>query len=94
MNNKIRILALNDDNHNTTFYFENESTGYEMRGLLRFLANSHSENYHIRYIYFLDIPDNDVKAQEAFDIIDRRIRGKMSWHEAYDFLYDFYGKEW
>lgn len=90
----IRVLALNDDNHDTTFYLENDSAGYGMRGLLKALVCSHSESYHIRYVYLIDIPDDDTKAQEAFDIIDCNIKSKMSWSEAYDFLWNVYAKEW
>ena len=87
------VLALNDDNHDTTFYLENDSTGYDMRGFVKFLSKSHLENFEIRYVYLIDIPDDDIKAQEAFDTIDYQIR-YMPWQEAFDFLYDIYGKEW
>ena len=93
MNNEIRVLALNDDNHDTTFYFDNDATGYDMRGFLKLLSKPHLENYHIRYVYLIDIPDDDIKAQEAFDVVDCRAR-YMPRQEAFDLLYDVYGKDW
>lgn len=93
MNNEFRILALNDDNHGTTFYLEDDAVGHDMRGLLKALARSHSDNYHIRYVYLLDIPDDDIKAQQAFDVVDCHAK-HMPWQEAYDFLWDVYAKEW
>lgn len=89
-----RVLALNDGNHDTTFYFENDSTGFETRAFVKYLANPHAENIHVRYVYLLDIPDDDIKAQQAFDIIDWRMTRVISWREAYDFLWEYYGKEW
>lgn len=88
-----RVLALNDDNHDTTFYFDSDSTGFDMRGFVRHLAHPHLETYEVRYVYLIDIPDDDIKAQEAFDVIDCRAR-YMPWQEAFDFLYDIYSKEW
>lgn len=88
----IRILALNDDNHNTTFYLDGDSTGYDMRNMMRKFAHPHTEVGAIRYVCLLDIPD-DVKAQEAFEVVDCRKR-YMPWQKAFDFLYDIYGKEW
>lgn len=93
MNNEIRILALNDDNHDTTFYLENDATGYDMRSMMKKFAHPHTEAGIIRYVYLIDIPDDDIKAQEAFDVVDCRAR-YMSWQEAFDFLYDLYGKDW
>lgn len=89
----VRVLALNDDNHYTTFYLDDDATGYDMRDFLKLLSKPHLENYHIRYVYLIDIPDNDIKAQETFDVVDCRAQ-YMPWQEAFDFLYDVYGKDW
>lgn len=89
----VRILALNDTNHDTTFYPEFDFIGHDMRGFIKLLAAHHSEDYKIRYVYLLDIPEDDIKAQEAFDVVDCRAM-HMPWNEAFDFLYDVYGKDW
>lgn len=90
---EIKVLALNDTNHDTTFYLEDNFVGYDMRSFIKTLALCHEVNYKIRYVYLLDIPDDDIKAQEAFDVVDCRVM-HMPWNEAFDFLYDFYGKDW
>lgn len=94
MTKEIRILALNDSNHDTTFYLEDDITGYDMRGFVKLLAQPHLENYQVRYVYLIDdISENDIMAQEAFDVIDCHTK-LMPRQKAFDFLWDIYSKEW
>lgn len=81
----VRVLALNDDNHYTTFYLDDDATGYDMRDFLKLLSKPYLENYHIRYVYLIDIPDNDIKAQETFDVVDCRAQ-YMPWRKPLTFF--------
>lgn len=64
-----------------------------MREFIKLLSKPHLENYHVRYIYLVDIPEEDIRAQEAFDVIDCHSR-QMVRVDAFDFLWNVYSKEW
>lgn len=85
-----RVLALNDDNHDTSFITEDGQYFSDYIGIIQFLAAPHLEDYHIRYVYFLNIPEDSIEATEAFDI-----RGATSekFNESFNLLWTLFGKE-
>lgn len=85
-----RVLALNDDNHDTSFITEDGQYFSDYTGIIQFLATSHLEDYHVRYVYLLNIPEDNIEATEAFDI-----RGATSekFNESFNLLWALFGKE-
>ena len=69
MSNKVRVLALNDDNHETTFHSEWRKEPFSTKEFLQKLAEPHSFPYEIRYVYLLDIDDNNPILNRAFDSV-------------------------
>ena len=94
MSKKIRILALNDDNHETSFHTEwIDKVKYNHMELIRLLAEPHTEEYEVRCVYLLDIDENDVKNCHAFDVVQSggHIKG-ASYFTAFEHLWEI-GKE-
>ena len=85
-----RVLALNDDNHDTSFITEDGQYFSDYAGIIQFLAAPHLEDYHVRYVYLLNIPEDNIEATEAFDI-----RGATSekFNESFNLLWALFGKE-
>lgn len=85
-----KVLALNDDNHDTSFITEDGQYFSDYTGIIQFLAVPHLEDYHIRYVYLLNIPEDNTEATEAFDI-----RGATSekFNESFNLLWTLFGKE-
>lgn len=85
-----RVLALNDDNHDTSFITEDGQYFSDYTGIIQFLAAPHLEDYHVRYVYLLNIPEDNIEATEAFDI-----RGATSekFNESFNLLWALFGKE-
>lgn len=85
-----RVLALNDDNHDTSFITEDGQYFSDYTGIIQFLAAPHLEDYHVRYVYLLNIPEDNIEATEAFDI-----RGGTSekFNESFNLLWALFGKE-
>lgn len=85
-----RVLALNDDNHDTSFITEDGQYFSDYIGIIQFLAAPHLEDYRVRYVYLLNIPEDNIDATEAFDI-----RGATSekFNESFNLLWALFGKE-
>lgn len=85
-----KVLALNDDNHDTSFITEDGQYFSDYTGIIQFLATPHLEDYHVRYVYLLNIPEDNDEATEAFDI-----RGATSekFSESFNLLWALFGKE-
>ena len=85
-----RVLALNDDNHDTSFITEDGQYFSDYTGIIQFLAAPHLEDYRVRYVYLLNIPEDNIDATEAFDI-----RGATSekFNESFNLLWALFGKE-
>lgn len=65
---KIRVLALNDDNHETSFHTEWSKDGYHTHmQFIQMLAKPHDWEYEVRCVYLLDV--NDEKTERAFDVV-------------------------
>ena len=82
-----RVLALNDDNHDTSFITEDGQYFSDYTGIIQFLAAPHLEDYRVRYVYLLNLPEDNI---EAFDI-----RGATSekFNESFNLLWALFGKE-
>ena len=66
----IRVLALNDDTHETTFHTPN--TNWTLKEFVKELAKPHQSDYEIRGVYSFDIDDNDIESLVAFERIAYR----------------------
>lgn len=67
---KIRILALNDDNHETSFHSEWDQKPFHTHmDFIKMLAKPHDWEYEVRCVYLLDIDMNDEKSCQAFDTV-------------------------
>lgn len=68
---KIRVLALNDDNHETSFHSEwNKTPWHNHMDFIKHLAKSHDWEYEIRCVYLVDMEASDFdKAERAFDLV-------------------------
>lgn len=85
-----RVLALNDDNHDTSFITEDGQYFSDYTGIIQFLATPHLEDYHVRYVYLLNIPEDNIEATEAFDI---REATSEKFNESFNLLWALFGKE-
>ena len=68
MSKKIRVLALNDDNHESSFHSEwSKTPWYNHMSFIKHLAKPHDWEYEIKCVYLLDIEDE--KLEKAFDLV-------------------------
>ena len=106
MNNTIKVLALNDDNHGTCFatygsYFSDAAQFMQER-----LLRPHDERYEVRMVYLCDeFPDEVWEAglDRSFDMVaccydpEHLVETNPErWNErraAFDFLWEVCGKE-
>ena len=88
-----RVLALNDDNHDTSFITEDGQYFSDYTSIIQFLATPHLEDYHVRYVYLLNIPEDNDDATEAFDILDMRGATSEKFRESFNLLWALFGKE-
>lgn len=88
-----RVLALNDDNHDTSFITEDGQYFSDYTGIIQFLATPHLEDYHVRYVYLLNIPEDNIEATEAFDILDIRGATSEKFNKSFNLLWALFGKE-
>lgn len=65
---KIRVLALNDDNHATTFHTAN--TNWTLQEFIKEMAKPHTSTYEIRGVYLCDIEEIDIEV--AFELIQHQ----------------------
>ena len=84
-----RVLALNDDNHDTSFITE-DGQYFSDYAIIQFLATPHLEDYHVRYVYLLNIPKDNI---EAFDILDMWGTTSEKFNESFNLLWALFGKE-
>lgn len=85
-----RVLALNDDNHDTSFITEDGQYFSDYTGIIQFLATPHLEDYHVKYVYLLNIPEDNIEATEAFDIWGAT---SEKFNESFNLLWTLFGKE-
>lgn len=81
--NECRILALNDDNHETCFCDEYGFRYHTHMEFIRRLARPHNVNHNIRCVYICNIPedmDNDFDAVQVG-------RKDISYREAFERLW-------
>ena len=73
----IRVLALNDDNHETSFHVEGSKGDYHTHmSFIKMLAEPHDCKYEIRCVYLLDVEDE--KTERAFDIVQCAGKAKLN----------------
>lgn len=65
----VRILALNDDNHDTSFVMDNGETFGYARNLIEFLMEPHSETYEIKGFALVDYEGPAAELDEC--LVDR-----------------------
>ena len=82
-----RVLALNDD---TSFITEDGQYFSDYTGIIQFLAAPHLEDYRVRYVYLLNIPEDNIDATEAFDIWGAT---SEKFNESFNLLWALFGKE-
>ena len=85
----IDVLALNDDNHETSFHssWNNEKYCNHMEFIQK-LAKPHFSEYKIRCVYLLDIDEDNELALEAFDVVQSGRDGKnMRYTDAFRHLW-------
>ena len=88
-----RVLALNDDNHDTSFITEDGQYFPDYTDIIQFLAAPHLEDYHVRYVYFPNIPEDNIEATEAFDILDMWGTTSEKFNESFNLLWALFDKE-
>lgn len=88
-----RVLALNDDNHDTSFITEDGQYFSDYTGIIQFLATPHLEGYRVRYVYFPNIPEDNIEATEAFDILDMWGTTSEKFNESFNLLWALFDKE-
>lgn len=88
-----RVLALNDDIHDTSFITEDGQYFSDYTGIIQFLTTPHLENYRIRYVYLLNIPEDNIDATEAFNILDIRGATSERFNKSFNLLWALFGKE-
>lgn len=97
----IRILALNDDNHDTSFVMDNGETFGYARELIEFLMNPHAETYEIKGFCLVDYAGPATELDEC--LVDRLFSflngyGKQpegyTYAEAFDVLWASAGQWW
>lgn len=47
----------------------------------------------MRYVYLLNIPEDNIDATEAFDILDIRGATSEKFNESFNLLWALFGKE-
>lgn len=86
----VDILALNDDNHDTSFHssWNNEKYSNYMEFIQK-LAEPHLSEYNVRCVYLLDIDEDNELALEAFDVVQSGRDGKnMRYTDAFRHLWN------
>ncbi|MBQ8792903.1 MAG: hypothetical protein IJZ62_04820 [Clostridia bacterium] len=86
---KLRVLGLNDDNHETSFHTECAVHYYNHVGLIEELAKPHDFEYEVRWIYLVDFDEDDVQLIEDFEIVSGNInRGFVEFTESFNRLWE------
>ena len=96
----IRVLALNDDNHATSFTTENGDVYYDASSFItKVLAKPHEEEYCVRGIYICDVYDEEVIGEEEMcDRFDCVVDGKdyylYKFDESFEKLWSVSSERW
>lgn len=97
----IRVLALNDDNHDTCFAMENGKTFGQGRDLIELLAQPHSETYEIKGFNLVDYEGPAAELDEC--LVDQMfcfVEGfaippeGYTFEQCFDVLWASAGKWW
>lgn len=82
----LRILALNDDNHDTYFTMENGETFGYARDLIEFLAAPHDESYELKGFILIDYAGPAAELpEELVDQLFGFVAGHAKAPDGYDF---------
>lgn len=95
---KIRIIALDDDNHDTYFSSENGQTFDNPRELVLFLAKPHEVEYEVRGFALCDYDDELEASESEVDMMFSAVAGNRTY-EDFPFEKSFetlwaYSSEW
>lgn len=98
----IRILALDDDNHDVMFAMENGKIFSYASDLLRFLAKPHTEEYEIRGFCLIDYegPASEMDEEEVdkmFSIVESVYSpalAEYTFQEAFETLWASSTERW
>ena len=90
MTKSIRLLALNDDNHETFFISETGMKFHTHFQLIKFLADPHGDwGYDVRCVYLLDIDECDEVLTTDFDILQGLINVSLEqFDESFNRLWE------
>ena len=83
-NNIVRVLAMNDDYHDTHFVME-DGADLNFHEFIIKMAQPHEEKYSVRMVYICDLPEED-KFVDAFDFIESGPYNDI-WVESFDMLW-------
>lgn len=86
MTDVIRVLALNDDNHETSFHLENGTKYTTHMEFIRELAKPHECIYEVRCIYLLNLRIGDW-AETAFDMVQYGTINNFEYDLAFEHLW-------
>ena len=97
----IRVLALNDDNHETSYTTEEGQRFYSASEFItKVLAKPHTEEYIVRGYAIIDEPEGALAALDedeiitVFDQVANDFLGKMSFEEAFNLLWESSDERW
>ena len=90
MSNKVRVIALDDDNHDISFHTEWRKDPYHnSMAFIRQIAKPHECKYDIRSISLLDIDEDDEKLTLAFDVVQSGGHyAGMNYYVAFEHLWE------
>lgn len=78
-----RVLALNDDNHDTCFCDERGFRHYGCTAFIYHLARPHGVTYKVRYVYLGDMPED---MDDIFDAV-RSGKSNIPYEVAFEQLW-------
>lgn len=97
MNNPIRVLMLDDDNHTPSYHAEDTTYWHDANHFIKWLITSRSMfiTYEVRQVRLIDLDidlsetDPDIDIERMFDIVDYNGRGYSyeEYLEAFDILW-------
>lgn len=84
MNDFIRVLAMNDDNHATHFVTE-DGADFSFHEFIVMMAWPHKERYSVRMVFICDLPEEN-KYVDAFDFVESGPYNDI-WVKSFDLLW-------
>ena len=97
MNNSIRVLMLDDDNHTPSYHGEDTSFWHDANHFIKWLTRPHTIiiPYEVRQVRLIDLDidlsetNPDIDIDHIFDIVDCNGRGHSyeEYLEAFDILW-------